>query len=308
MKNDKKTSKKAMKTAAKTAIETVSDEIKKEVEQEFCDAMSGKKWHTLAAIKYHKDEKDMLAFWHYLQERVLWHGWANVKNIDIDAFLEKIKNSPFRFRTLLLRFRIRSAWNRLIDDSWAEDFYYWLCRRWNKYVVDPRFRRKMRNQRKKRGYSDEDWWNLDTWLTTVLPAAIERLADGTQSTPGCIEALMAGKSPRGFKYSKKEPTEEEWRERHEWWVNHLKEIAFHLREANEETCSVKNEEEFIYKSHFEKSEADPYYSCLVDDCNKEEAAQNKRHFKREEELERYRENEFRKGLEMLSKLHGMLWD
>ena len=307
MKSDKKFSKKAIKTAVKTASKTVSDEIKKEVEKEFCDAMT-QKWHVLAAKKYGKDEKDMLAFWHYIQDRVLWHGWANLKHIDIDALLEKIKESPFRFKALLFRFRIYSTWKKLIDDSWAEDFYYWLCRKWNHYVTEPRFRRKMRNQRKVRGFSDNDWWNLDIWLTTVLPAAIERLADGTNSTPGCIEALMAGQSPRDFKFSKKEPTEQEWEKRHQWWVNHLKEIAFHLREANEATCSMQNEEDFVYKSHFEKSSEDPYYSNLVDDCDEKENAQNKRHFKREEELERYHEDEFRKGLEMLSKLYGMLWD
>lgn len=308
MKSDKKSSKKVMKTAVKTVSKTVSDEIKKEVEKEFCDTMNKEKWNVRAAEKYGKDEKDMLAFWHYLQERVLWHGWCNRKGIDIDALLEKIKDSPFRFKVLLFRFRIHSAWEKIFDDSRMEDFYFWLCRKWRKYVTDPRFERRMRNQRKTRGFSDNDWWNLDTWLTTVLPAAIERLADGTSSTPGCVEALMAGKNPHKFKYSKDEPTEEEWKKRHEWWVNHLKEIAFHLREANEETCSMKNEEEFIYKSHFEKSKEDPYYSCLVDDCNETESAQNKRHFKREEELEAYREGEFRKGMEMLSKLHGMLWD
>ena len=285
-----------------------NEKAKKEVEKEFCDAMTQGKWHVRAAKKHGKDEKEMLAFWHYLQDKMLWHGWANIKGIDIDAVLEKINDSRVRFDLLLFRFRIHAIWEKIIDDSWAEDFYYWLCRKWRKYVTDPRFERRMRNQRKKRGFSDNDWWNLDVWLTTVLPAAIERLADGTNSTPGCIEALMAGQNHRDFKYSKKEPTEQEWKKRHQWWVNHLKEIAFHLREANEETCSMQNEEEFVYKSHFEKSKEDPYYSTMIDDCNEEEAAKNKRHFKREEELERYREDEFRKGMEMLSKLHGMLWD
>lgn len=282
--------------------------IKKEVEKEFCDTMTQNKWHVRAAKKHGRGEKEMLAFWHYLQEKMLWHGWLNTKGVDIDAVLEKINDSRIRFGLLLFRFRIHSIWEKIVEDSWAEDFYYWLCRKWRKYVTDPCFKHRMRNQRKKRGFSDSDWQNLDIWLTVVLPAAIERLADCTNSTPGCIEALMAGQNPRDFKYSKEEPTEQEWKERHQWWVNHLKEIAFHLREANEETCSMQNEEEFVYKAHFEKSKEDPYFSCMVDDCNEEESAKNKRHFKREEELERYRENEFRKGMEMLSKLHGMLWD
>lgn len=71
---------------------------------------------------------------------------------------------------------------------------------------------------------------------------------------------------------------------------------------------MQNEEEFVYKAHFEKFKEDPYFSCMIDDCNEEESAKNKRHFERGEELERYREDEFRKGMEMLSKLHGMLWD
>lgn len=283
-------------------------EIRADVDEEFCDAVNKDKWNVAVAKKYGKGEKEMLAFWHYLNDSMLWHGWLNKNGTDIDAVLERIKNSAFRFRLLLFRFRLHSAWERLIDDSWAEDFYFWCCRTWRKYVTDPLFRRKMKRQRYKRGFSDNDWWNLDHWMSDTLAKAIETLADNTMSCPGCVEALMAGANPRTFKYSKKNPTDEEWNKRHEWWVNHLKEIAFLLRESNEDTCSCKNEEEFFWNSHFEKSPNDPYYSTMVDDCTPDQQEQNKRHFKREDELEAYREDCFRKAMLMLSNLHGMLWD
>ena len=45
------------------------------------------------------------------------------------------------------------------------------------------FKRKMKKQRYKRGFSDSDCWSLDYWLVTTLPKMIYILRDmGHRST------------------------------------------------------------------------------------------------------------------------------
>lgn len=84
-------------------------------------------------------------------------------------------------------------------------------------------------QRGKRGYADCDCWNLDEYFFSVMPNALENLADNAHGFPGSmIEFNKKLGNPPG--------SEEEFA----LWQSILRYIAFCLREASEEGCSLTN--------------------------------------------------------------------
>ena len=260
--------------------------------------------------------EDAKAMWHWLSDELCWgHRYKKEDSFNPDEVMDKILNNALRFRYWLAKFRFHVWWDKVFEDSWLESVYYWIWRRWDRNVKDPMFRAKMSKQRAKRGYADEDWWNLDTYLTTTLPTLFQALADNTQSTPCCAGELMRKSDPKKYKDLKDpdntkddEENREYWDLCHDWWVNHLREIAFCLREANEDTCSIQNEEEYFSKFHFERSKEDPYYSTMESDCTEEEEKQNEKHFKREIELGEYRRKMFEKAMGMIAELYGTMGD
>ncbi len=165
--------------------------------------------------------------------------------------------------------------------SWCKAASRWLKRKKEKYIDHPRFERRMRKQRAERGFSEKDTWDVDDWLTTVLPSMIEEFYKNLHTTPLETEAFLKGADPFKFKYtSDLEITPELSDAMDRWWENHLREIAFHLREANYGTCSLRNK--FEEENHWT-----PEY---------------------EVKISRYRHKQFQKAMNMLALVFGTLND
>ena len=227
--------------------------------------------------------------------------------LGFEAKLDRILEDRHAYRAAAMRVRLSRWWDSVFDGSLAEDFYYWILRTWDRLVKDPIFEFRMRLQRARRGFSERDVWNVDTWISTVLPDALDRLADTAHGYPSMVEALSKGEDPKTYKYA--ESTSEEDGERYmSWWRGHLREIAFLLRESNEDTCSRRNELEYAGKHHFEECDDFPFCYRMVDDCTEEEAENNRRYFEREHELAEYRNDCYVKAMAALTQLHGALWD
>lgn len=140
------------------------------------------------------------------------------------------------------------------------------------------FNRKMRRQRSSKGFCDLDVWDVDNWLTTVLPSIIEEHRAQLHTIPPAVEAFMCGENPWDFKYtSDLEVTEEQLEAWEHWWDDRLKKIVFHLREANYQTCSLKDE-----------------------------AQEGKQEY--EQKVGQYCTRHFRKGMTMLMEVFGELND
>lgn len=110
-----------------------------------------------------------------------------------------------------------------------------------RYVNHPLYNRKMRKQRADRGFSRRDADNIDNWLTSVLPSMIEEFNDNLHTLPPDIEAYACDANPRTFKRTPEDDvTDEQIHAWGLWWHDYLSEMARHLREANYETCSLRN--------------------------------------------------------------------
>lgn len=59
--------------------------------------------------------------------------------------------------------------------------------RWK--IKDFIFDFKMRCQRFKRGYADEDWWNMDVWFCKIIKPMLETLRDHAHSYPNEFESF-----------------------------------------------------------------------------------------------------------------------
>ena len=244
------------------------------------------------------------------------HMWATERYEDsffnndgkLERYLESLKRSKFKFTLARIRSFVSKLVERAYEDSWIESAYYWAYRFCYSNITQRIRERKMRKQRMYRGFSDSDWWNIDIWMSTVLADAIDMLAKNTSGTPTKAAYLMGGKTAELYKHPEN-ITDKEWARIHKWWKGHLAKIAFCLRESNEDTCSLKNDMPFVYhKNDTTRDSEYPYFYTRKDDLTDEEKRINEAYFKREMELSKYREKQFKKALLMLSELHGMLWD
>lgn len=158
--------------------------------------------------------------------------------------------------------------------KWKFPFWEKLSRAYSDWL----FNRKMRRQRCSKGYCDLDVWDVDDWLTTVLPSIIEEFDADSHTIPPAVEAFICGKNPWDFEYTPDvEVTDEQLESWEHWWHDHLTKIVFHLREANYRTCSLKDE----------SRAGDGEY---------------------ERNIRQYRARHFRRGMTMLMKVFGSLND
>lgn len=84
-------------------------------------------------------------------------------------------------------------------------------------------------QRARRGYSDDDVWNIDSWFLEIMPKMLKQFRDTSQSAPFLPKT-----------------TDET---RHEEWKNIIGRMIFLLQEMNEDTCSFEN----VYKEAYFKA-------------------------------------------------------
>lgn len=124
-------------------------------------------------------------------------------------------------------------------------------------------------QRGTRGYSDKDVWSIDIWFKSIIIPMLEQLKETKQGHP--IDM-----------------TEEEWNLTLNNMINYFK-------ECTDFYCSEKNEYEDEYMSRI--MSANEYDKLLAD-----------KWLKREEEIDKYKNEMKNKAFELFSKHFYSLWD
>jgi len=186
---------------------------------------------------------------------------------------------------------------------------------------DEKYKKKWAKQRAKRGYSDCDAWNIYGWFLEVMPKAIKTMKKDLHGCP-CFcgeenrEAVESGQAKENF----------------EKWKEILDRMTFLLHEMDEEKCSMKNEfakkrekidEEFIFKYGFcgeklkteemLKEEEESHYSRFLSPLDFPELYPDYKelsdnYLKKEEEIEKYREECKNEFFELFSKYFWNMWD
>ena len=166
-------------------------------------------------------------------------------------------------------------------------------------------------QRATRGWANRDTWGIDHWFSATMSDMLDYFAESTHGYPDdsvslyekCKECDFSDApvpDPRGENESM-----DDYKFRIYKFI--VQRMAFLFREYREETCTVQNTEKFIHKTHSEKIPGQPFWR-LVDDCNEEEKAQNKKWMDRENEVDIYRYECLHRGLKMFEIMIQCLWD
>lgn len=164
-------------------------------------------------------------------------------------------------------------------------------------------------QRVKKGYSYRDLWNIDFWFLKIMPNMLEDFTKDLYGYPATIREELKKKNP--------ELTDEEIDEKNldfQYWKDIVKEIAFHFREASEEENEAKTNQ------YWEKMyELQGKYNLFLPDEKEVKQTMTKEDFEewktndekwldREKEIENYRNEQLKIGMEMFTKYFWSLWD
>ena len=84
-------------------------------------------------------------------------------------------------------------------------------------------------QRARRGYSDEDLYDIDAWFLSVVPDMLEQFRDARHGSPACLG--MNYVNELGILVND---------DCHAEWTKILNEMVFLFREADENQCQRKN--------------------------------------------------------------------
>lgn len=158
--------------------------------------------------------------------------------------------------------------------------------------------RKLHNfyQRGKKGYCNEDLWDLYDWFTGIFPKMLEDFMKQSQGYPA-----------NG--YPPKEDNEEIWyKEQKRKWDYEVKKLIWFLREANDTTCSQTNEILYDVNFDFVKDDKNAWSKLNITYPTKEDEEKSNLHTKREREIADYKEEQFKKALEQFNKIARNLWD
>lgn len=131
-------------------------------------------------------------------------------------------------------------------------------------------------QRARNGYSHSDVWDIDLWFSKIIVNILEDLIENGQSYPE-VDNIKS----------------------YEEWQELLRYMRFCFLEANEETCSRKNEIE-VSNSNIQITNDG---HILFDDD-----PQFKKWCERENELTAYRHKMLYEGLDLFKKWYYDLWD
>lgn len=208
---------------------------------------------------------------------------------------------------------------------------------------DKRFERRMARQRKKKGYSDCDCWNMFNWFQETFPKMVRNLRDMKHGAPElAFEEVdnfplqwVAEQSQILLEQKKKKEYEEEidlWgKERifDRWWLI-LSRIAYCLEESSEDQTTEQNEfqkeynrqvwgdEEELNKLSFKEYWNKFWKVEKVDEkgkpltyrleTNEPDPELQKKYYNRETEIAKYREEMKNEAFTLLSKYFFNLWD
>ena len=165
--------------------------------------------------------------------------------------------------------------------SWR--WQYYLKRPW-KFFEDTWFNLKAGWQRATRGWANRDVWSLNSYFLEILPDMLKHLRENAYGYPGDDEF----------------PTFESW-------IAYLEEMETHFRNANENQKVQLNEweEDYLkYPMEWQKNKGEVCFT-MVDNTPKDITM---KWLARETEINAWREEELKKGFEMLQKSFHCLWD
>lgn len=113
---------------------------------------------------------------------------------------------------------------------------------------------KYSKQRAVKGYSDRDIWSMCDFLEDLFPAMLTELKNTRHGSPGTLEDFDENGNELGTCHDK--------------WDKILDKMIFLWREANEETCSKKNQYEQEYQNA--QKEFERKYGIFGDKLRSEE--------------------------------------
>lgn len=138
---------------------------------------------------------------------------------------------------------------------------------------------KMIVERARNGYAQRDLWDFNSYLTVMFSKAFEELA----------------LNHYGFPYGM---TDEEW-------TDILREIASCFRDSNPDTSSYQNEYEEAYFKEIEEYRDVEELKAFITGKNTE---LTEKFLAREKEINGYRRERLKRGLELFSKYFENFWD
>ena len=207
------------------------------------------------------------------------------------------------------------------------------------------FERKMKKQRKEKGYCDRDVWDIDRWFLSIMPKIIHEFIESVDSFPSVFLTDYYEKriKPFGlcteeefFSFPKNKETKALLKKADQScfrrWKNILKSMERAFLDASEDTCSYKNkyeeafhvafqEYEEKYGRHGEKVKDNPYVKHLPDGATSYQYANNpylmenldeykdiyKLYYDEEHKIEKYREKSEKKAFKYFIKYFHHLW-
>lgn len=159
--------------------------------------------------------------------------------------------------------------------------------------------RKLENfyQRGKKGYCNEDLWDLYDWFTKLFPKMLDEFLINTNGFP-------CGMCPTDV-----EDQDFWYKEQQRKWEYEVKKLIWDLREANDETCSEKNNIDYDFKFEFVKEDKKSPFSTLnIVYPTEQDKLNSKLSLERHKEIDRYKEERFKKALKQFEKIARDLWD
>ena len=104
-------------------------------------------------------------------------------------------------------------------------------------------------------------------------------------------------------------TEAWYKEQERKWKYEVNKLIWELREANDETCSQKNEIDYNVNFDFEKEDKNSQFSKLkITYPTKEDEIKSQLSLDRHKEIDEYKEEHFKKALEQFEKIARNLWN
>lgn len=159
--------------------------------------------------------------------------------------------------------------------------------------------RKMINfyQRGKKGYCNEDLWDLYHWFTKLFPQMLEDFLAHQHGFP-------CERCPSDIK------DEEFWyKEQKRKWEYEVKKLILNLKEANDETCSEKNNIDYDFKFEFVKEDEKlPYSTLNIIYPTEQDKKNSELSLERDKVIEKYKTEHFKAALTQFEKIARNLWD
>lgn len=158
-----------------------------------------------------------------------------------------------------------------------------LIRRWERNV-------RYVYQRVRYGYCDRDVWSIDLWFLNVVPNMLQDLREMAHGYP---DVLVKADTPNIRNGSESDEASEQGAQR---WDAILAEMIHWFREADEDTCEMKNPYEEKYEEIMKHPQEEKYEEIM------------KLYMQEWRRIDEYRDECKNKGLELFSKWFWHLWD